>query len=1058
MTGKIAPTEVNIRAALSHCSPDVGRAEWVRLLVAVKDALGEAGRDIAEAWSQGGGSFDKTDFRDTWKSIKTDGKVTVGTLFYLARQNGWTPDGEARQETESERLERERQRKARAEQSAKEKARKERQAAAKASMLWKTASPAQADHPYLSRKDITPVPTLREIPVEQAAGILEYLPKSEGEPLSGRLLVVPVKIDGKLTTAELIDEEGRKSAIAGGPKSGGYWAAQSLPKGDGAGLVVLIGEGVATVLSAREATGHVAIAALSSSNLPKVAKALRERYPAARLVILGDIGGALEDAEQAAKTTGAALAVPDFGGLDASGKDNDFSDLHRLAGLGAVRGQIEKALSSDRPKTRQSVSEKTAVQPIINNPDRAHGASGTALCGAASSGSVRLSGDGTAGTRPGDTKNPAESTEGLKAEASQAEIADVPPTLPVSHGTGGTHGTALNSKASGGSAGASSDGTGPKPGTLVPFPGTGKRPPKSNGAPPGGADPDEPTRPSYVVREEWNRYGPPGVWFHGYRSASKGKDPEPLNLRLCSPLYVEAVTCTDDGRNFGRFLRFRDTFGHWRTWAMPMEMLRGSCEEVRGELLAAGVLIEYQERARLADYLQWKTPERRITAAIRTGWTRDGTAFVLLEEVIGSEDVYYQSETMHSDGAAEKGGDFDTWRAEIAARCVGNPVLALSLCVALAGPLLAKVQRDSGGIHWIGDSSTGKTTALNVGCSVWGSETFRRTWRATANGLEGAAAALNDTCLCLDEINEADPKEIGSIVYALGNGTGKTRANRIGSARHVFRWRLTLLSTGELTLAAQMAEGGKQPKAGQLVRLLNVPAARAFGAFDNLHGFPDGRALADQIKTLCGRHYGYAGPAFIEALLKDGRDFGAALAAVEALEQFKADNSQEGRGAARFALYGMAGELAQEWGILPWPEGEALNVAAEGYRLWREARGGGFTEDRQILRAVADFISRHGDSRFSRKAGDEEDQREPVVMHRAGWWIDLEDDGGRVYLFTSEALREATRGHDFARALTALEAAGWIQERSGGGEKAKKTAIGKRKLWLYWILPGDLDE
>jgi putative DNA primase/helicase len=628
--------------------------------------------------------------------------------------------------------------------------------------------------------------------------------------------------------------------------------------------------------------------------------------------------------------------------------------------------------------------------------------------------------------------------------------------------TGGTDGTAANGAACGGSAEIGTDGTGGTlPGGIKALIDQAPKPHRrKSGKVEGRADPNpgEPARPSFVVREEWSQYGPPGVWFHGHRSGGKG-DPEAQDLRLCSPLYVEAVTCTDDGRNFGRLLRFTDTFGRWRFWAMPMEMLRGSCEELRGELLAAGVLIDHRERARLADYLQWKTPERRVTAAIRTGWTRDGSAFVLPERVIGSEDVIYQAETMHTDGTAEAGGDFETWKAEVAALCVGNPILALSLCVALAGPLLAKVQRDSGGIHWIGDSSTGKTTALNVCCSVWGGETFRRTWRATANGLEGAAAALNDTCLCLDEINEADPREIGSIIYALGNGTGKTRANRIGSARHVFRWRLTLLSTGERTLAAQMAEGGKQPKAGQLVRLLNLPAARKHGVFDALHRFPDARALADHLKTLCGRNYGYAGPAFIEALLKDGRDFGAELANVEALPQFKADNSQAGRGAARFALYGMAGELAAEWGIVPWPEGEALKAAAEAYRLWRELRGDGATEDRQILQAVADFVSKHGDSRFSRKAGESEEQREPPVKDRAGWWADVEG-AGRVYLFTAQGLREAIQGHDFARALAALDSAGWIhdRDRSGRGARSKKTAIGGRKLGLYWILPGDLDE
>jgi putative DNA primase/helicase len=41
--------------------------------------------------------------------------------------------------------------------------------------------------------------------------------------------------------------------------------------------------------------------------------------------------------------------------------------------------------------------------------------------------------------------------------------------------------------------------------------------------------------------------------------------------------------------------------------------------------------------------------------------------------------------------------------------------------------------------------------------------------------------------------------------------------------------------------------------------------------------------------------------------------------------------------------------------------------------------------------------------------------------------------------------------------LSALDAAGWIYERGSGGEKAKKTAIGPRRLGLYWILPGDLE-
>lgn len=148
-----------------------------------------------------------------------------------------------------------------------------------------------------------------------------------------------------------------------------------------------------------------------------------------------------------------------------------------------------------------------------------------------------------------------------------------------------------------------------------------------------------------------------------------------------------------------------------------------------------------------------------------------------------------------------------------------------------------------------------------------GRRDLKRTWRATSNGLEGVAALLSDTCLCLDEINEADPREIGAIVYSLGNGTGKTRANRVGSARDAHRWRLSLLSTGERSISAAMQEGGKQAKAGQLVRLLNIPANRTYGVFDDLHHFEDGRPMSDFFKTECARHYGHAGPKFVEHIL-----------------------------------------------------------------------------------------------------------------------------------------------------------------------------------------------
>ena len=70
--------------------------------------------------------------------------------------------------------------------------------------------------------------TLREIDAGAAAAILGYAPKSGGDLLTGRLLVVPVKQGDGISTLELIDGDKRKAALAGrGSKVGGYWATRT---------------------------------------------------------------------------------------------------------------------------------------------------------------------------------------------------------------------------------------------------------------------------------------------------------------------------------------------------------------------------------------------------------------------------------------------------------------------------------------------------------------------------------------------------------------------------------------------------------------------------------------------------------------------------------------------------------------------------------------------------------------------------------------------------------------------------------------------------------------
>lgn len=566
--------------------------------------------------------------------------------------------------------------------------------------------------------------------------------------------------------------------------------------------------------------------------------------------------------------------------------------------------------------------------------------------------------------------------------------------------------------------------------------------------------PSADARPCFIVFDDLHEHGGmkyrPGVWYF-----SSDKDGNPVHAWICSPLRVDAITFDGQDNNFGRLLRFRNSVGRCREWAMPMELLKGAGDELRGELLAMGVEIDSSPKARhiLASYLQADPPDKQMRCALQVGWC-DGS-YVLPDVVIGpkASGVIFQSgERGHEEHTT--GGNLESWQSDISARAPGNMLLTLALSAAFAGPLLKLCNAEGGGIHFIGDSSTGKTTLLEAACSVWGGTNYRRSWRATSNGMEGAAALFNDCLLALDEISECSPHEVGAIVYTLGNGRGKQRSSRSGSARSITRWRCFTLSSGERSLATTMQEGGHRAKAGQAVRLLDLPAARKYGAWDELHGVPTGTAFSDALKRAAATHHGHAGRAFLEKLTRDPRDFCALLEQFKSLPDFSATDGegQDKRAAGRFALLALAGELATEYGLTGWAEGEATKAASDAFNLWRTSRGTGNDERREVVDRLASFLERHGDGRFS----DADSNADIQLRDRAGWWRDSPD--GRDYLLTSDGMREALKGFDFKRALDILEELGALPRASSDGKRTKLYRISGRAIRLYPIQPRNLGD
>lgn len=347
-------------------APGIFRMSAANLLDALRQACAEAGIVFKDVPTDG--RWHETDLEDDRRG-KGDGRIKLfadgqggivvnwktGAPLPFFVDDGRELDAEAKRERD--RLRRESIARAQADE-----AKRREKARTAAAALWKAAKPLTAGHPYLMRKGVEPVATLREIEVERAAKVLGYVPKSEGQPLAGRLILAPVKIGGQLSTLELIDEAGHKSAIAGGAKADGFWATAALPKGDGEGLTLLIGEGVSTCLSAAQATGLPAVAALSCNNLEAVAMVMRAAYPAARLCILADVGNGQRHAEAAAKNVCGAVAIPNFG-PDRPERATDYNDLHALRGAAAVAAQISHAIEAAYTSTPTAPRKQRGANP-----------------------------------------------------------------------------------------------------------------------------------------------------------------------------------------------------------------------------------------------------------------------------------------------------------------------------------------------------------------------------------------------------------------------------------------------------------------------------------------------------------------------------------------------------------------------------------------------------------------------------------------------------------------------------------------------------------------------
>lgn len=573
---------------------------------------------------------------------------------------------------------------------------------------------------------------------------------------------------------------------------------------------------------------------------------------------------------------------------------------------------------------------------------------------------------------------------------------------------------------------------------------------------PAAPAPEKLERPRYAVYENYHtiegRTYKPGTWYHGLKQSGPDEKAIPVDHWICAPLNVEAETVNSEDGTIGRLLTFSHRGRHIE-WVMPMEALAGKGDEVLKVLMGRGLVIEHHQRRQIVPYLaSHQSPELVIATTTKPGWHESG-AFVLPSRVIGGDKVRFQDSGRAANIFTSK-GTISGWQTEIATRCLGNPVLILSVCCALAGPLLAKVGVNGGGVHLVGDSSSGKSLAQLLAASVWGNPgSFAASWDVSKGGVEIEAASRNDTILILDEIKRADPKRVQEMAYAIANGMGKGTMTREREGRVKLTWRVLALSSGERSLSDHAAIGGSNAHAGAELRMVDVNAGtRTHRAFDDVQGLT-GQEFHRVVNDAVTQHYGHVGPAFVESLIQHPEDLHSAFKQVR--EAFSAESSQAGRVADRFAIMALAGESAIRRKLLNWPKGTAIKGCQQLFNEWLLTMGDGNAEDRQILRGISEFIAIHSDSRFSDIYAEHVNI---TVRERAGYY--QVDDDKRIYLFNQPGLKEAASGFSqerIVRALAGVDALVQMDNEANRWTKKRRTPGGGSSRF-YVIDPDRLEK
>lgn len=297
------------------------------------------------------------------------------------------------------------------------------------------------------------------------------------------------------------------------------------------------------------------------------------------------------------------------------------------------------------------------------------------------------------------------------------------------------------------------------------------------------------------------------------------------------------------------------------------------------ELAAKGAGLVPKHASKVFNYLYKQRPEKVYQCLTTTGWhtlnNKVTRVYASPYNIYGTDEptVRYMPHRVHpSHKNIYPSCSVNDQKEKVADMCINSPVLLFAIGHALSALMATPLKRDCLSVHWYGATTSGKTTTLQVAASIMGNgsapntdpdSTSLQTWNTTSNALELLATGFNDMLLVVDELGVNNGKDLGQDLYKLFNGITKARMNADGSQRHQETWRVSVVSSGELSTEQMMlgVNGRNTIKGGQLIRCNDIPAQDVLICPDE-----DVAAYGDRLKHNASQYFGAFGDAMLHYL------------------------------------------------------------------------------------------------------------------------------------------------------------------------------------------------